>query len=1204
MRAPSPVSHAVTPSRRWLRRAAIALGAIAATILVAWVAVPPIVRSQLETRMTEALARKTTVESVAFNPFSLRFTVRKLAIADGDRPAPLFAFDELVADLSSVSIWRWAPVLDSLRIVHPSASLSRDRDGRYNVQDLIDRASAAPEAPPPAFSLNNIEIDGGTFAFDDGVAGRKHRLEGLDAGIPFVSSLPHQVDIRVTPRLHGTINGTAFALDGNTTPFAEHVEAALDVDLDALPLKEYVAYLPAKPRVDLAGGALTTRLKVVFVDAKDGARRLEVRGDARVDGLAVKRRDGSSLVGAERIALTLDRVDVLGRDVRIASLAVDAPAADVKRLADGTLELAHPLLEQGAVPAPKPQTTPAGQAKPAAAMPAEKPWSVTVAKAAIARGKVALADEGSAFRTELADVSVDATNLSTRAGEKAHVTLAFVSADRIASFKGEADVEPTVPAATGKFDLAKFSLALLFPYYKDALAVDVQKGSLDFASNFVLGTDGNLTLSKGVASVADLRLAVPGNRKPLWIAPALAAGDIEVDLRARKVTLGEVQGRDVRLRVVRERNGALELARIVKTTAKTGTAAGDETWSVLVKRIAFERAAIDAEDRVPDPPVAIAMRNLSATATDWSNARGAKSKLTLRMRLGEAGRLSFAGPVGTNPFSMAGTLDASGLALTTVRPYVEKHVNVVLTSGTLAAKGEVSVVTAEDAPVRATWKGNVAVTDFASLDRPTSTDLARWKALSLDEIDVTTDPFRLAIGRVGAEDYYARVIVYQDGTLNLARLLTPGAEPEPAPDAKSAAPPAAIPARDALPITLGRIELARGNVNFSDFFVRPNYAVNLTDVTGTVSAMSAELAGDVAIAARVDRTAPVEVSGRLNPFAKELSLDIAAKATGVDLPPLSTYSVKYAGYGIEKGKLTFDVHYRVENRRLAAENRLVLDQLTFNPQRVDSPTATKLPVLLAVALLRDRNGVIDLQLPISGSLDDPQFSMWRIVVQVIVNLISKAVTAPFALLSAVFGGGEELSTVPFALGTATVGPEAQKRIDTLGKALGDRPALKLDIGGRADPAGDREAMRRAAVETAMKREKMKSLASEGGAPASVDLVTIGPDERVRWLTAAYRASSIKERPRNFIGMLKDVPPADMEAMLFADTRVDDDALRLLANARAQAVKDALAAKGVAGERLFLTAPRLAGEGAARTPDATAPASAPSPPAARVDLALR
>src|SRR5258707_11478093 len=246
--------------------------------------------------------------------------------------------------------------------------------------------------------------------------------------------------------------------------------------------------------------------------------------------------------------------------------------------------------------------------------------------------------------------------------------------------------------------------------------------------------------------------------------------------------------------------------------------------------------------------------------------------------------------------------------------------------------------------------------------------------------------------------------------------MTPGRDPEPAPDAKASTTPAdSAPARDALPITIGRIELANGNVNYSDFFVRPNYAANLTEVTGTVTTMSSEQAGDIAFTARVDHSAPVEVSGRIHPFAKELSLDIAAKARDVDLPPLTPYSVKYAGYGIERGKLTFDVHYRVESRKLTAENRLVLDQLTFSPQRVDSPTATKLPVLLAVALLKDTRGVIDIRLPISGSLDDPEFSMGGLIIRVIVNLLTKAVTAPFALLGAVLGGGgEQMAFVEFA----------------------------------------------------------------------------------------------------------------------------------------------------------------------------------------------
>lgn len=1150
---PASVSRFV-PSQRWLRRIAIAFGVVVALIALLWLAVPPIVRSQLETHLTAALGRPTTVERVDFNPFTLRLALHKLAVGQ------LAAIDELDADISSASLWHWAPVLDALKLVRPSVSLSRDANGRYSVQDLIDVASSASGGPTPRFSLNNIEIEDGAIAFDDGTTGSKHRIDKLAIGVPFLSTLPYATDIAVQPQLAGAFNGSHFALTGSAEPFAQHREAAIDIDLDALPLRTYLAYLPSKPRVDLASGTLTTRLKVVFVDGAPGARKLEVRGEARIDDLAAKRHDGSSLASIGRLAVKLDRIDVFAQDARIASVEVERPNVDIQRLSNGSFELAQPMFE-GA--------TSRGQ---------DRPWSISVANASIKGGVVSLRDDGSAFRSTLADVAVDARNLTTKAGDKAHVTLSFVSDDRIAAFKGEADVEPLVPAATGTFELTKFSLGLLFPYYKDVLAVDVQKGSLDLGGQFALQANGNFRLTQGTATIANLALAYPGAKQPLATFPGLEANGVDVDLNARRVAIAALTSRDASVKLARERDGTLNVARLMKTSETTGTAKDERTWTLAFAKFAVERASIDTEDRVPDPPVKLAVHDFTFEAANFSNARDAKANVTVRARVGKGGRVAWTGKMATNPVTMSGRVDLSGLELITVRPYVESQVNVSVTGGTLAATGDFAF----DGTTQATWKGNVVVSDFSALDKPTSSDLLRWKRLALDDTDVAIDPWHVTVGRIGLDDYYARTIVYPDGTLNLTRLMTPE---KPADDTPHP--------REALPITLGRIELARGNVNFSDSFIKPNYSANLTDVSGTITTMSAEQAGDVAISARVDHSAPVEVSGRLHPFAKELTLDITAKARDVDLPPLTAYAVKYAGYGIEKGKLTFDVHYRLDNRKLVAENRLVLDQLTFNAQRVESPTATKLPVLLAVALLKDTHGVIDINLPISGSLDDPKFSVGGLIIRVIVNLIAKAATAPFALLSAAFGHGEELSTVAFANGSAALGDDAKKSLDTLGKALTDRPALKLEIGGRADAQTDGEALRRGSVESAMKREKMKALASQGNAPASAADVTIDGDERTRWLTAAYRESDIKDRPRNFIGMLKDVPPNEMETALLANAKVDDDALRQLASARAQAVKDALLARNVAGERLFLTAPKLAA-------DTTKAEGASS----RVDLALR
>jgi hypothetical protein len=268
-----------------------------------------------------------------------------------------------------------------------------------------------------------------------------------------------------------------------------------------------------------------------------------------------------------------------------------------------------------------------------------------------------------------------------------------------------------------------------------------------------------------------------------------------------------------------------------------------------------------------------------------------------------------------------------------------------------------------------------------------------------------------------------------------------------------------------------------------------------------------------------------------------------------------------------------DVKYFIENRKLSAENRVVLDQLTFG-EKVDSPTATKLPVLLAVALLKDRNGVIDIDLPISGTIDDPQFSVGGLIIRVIVNLIVKVVTSPFALIGSLVGGGEELAYVEFAPGTAQVGPEAQAKLKNIAKALADRPALKLDIAGRVDPDTDREGLRRTSLERQVRAQKAKEL----GKAADAADVTVDAAEYPKYLKAAYRAADFP-KPRNVLGFVKDLPVPEMETLLLTHAGATDEDLRRLANERAQSVKAWLADDGkIAPERLFLTAPKMSGEG--------------------------
>ena len=552
-------------------------------------------------------------------------------------------------------------------------------------------------------------------------------------------------------------------------------------------------------------------------------------------------------------------------------------------------------------------------------------------------------------------------------------------------------------------------------------------------------------------------------------------------------------------------------------------------------------------------------------------------------------------------------------------------------------------------------------------------ELLSWKLLKLGGLDVQLEPGKppqVEVKDTLLSDFYARLIIHPDGRINLQDVIkskdgAPAVSPAAAPAAARTAPgmPAAgenngeasnsiaasasqtsasAPKPQQLDplapvIRFGPIRMASGHVLFSDRFIRPNYSADLTELNGSLSAFSsvapagAPQMADLNLTGRAEGTAALQVGGKLNPLAKPLALDIQAKVTDLELPPLSPYSVKYAGHGIERGKLSMDVAYKVEpDGRLTASNKLVLNQLEFGEPVPGAPAS--LPVKLATALLADSQGVIDLDLPISGSLNDPQFSVGPIIVKAIVNLIGRAITAPFTLLARALGGGaggDDMANVAFAPGSAQLQPKAREQLDKVAKALIDRPQLKLTVVGTSSLAAEREGYKRERLKAMVAAEQRAAAPAAAVASAPLpaasqdaaqtiaagagqtsaggrnDSASVADADYPRLLRQLYRRADLPGKPRNAIGMTRDVPVPEMEALLLAQIDVGDDAMRQLALQRGVAVKDYLAGKKLQPERLFLGAPR-----ASATSPASAPASAASAaPAAtgpwspRAELAL-
>ncbi|WP_147376845.1 DUF748 domain-containing protein [Noviherbaspirillum saxi] len=614
----------------------------------------------------------------------------------------------------------------------------------------------------------------------------------------------------------------------------------------------------------------------------------------------------------------------------------------------------------------------------------------------------------------------------------------------------------------------------------------------------------------------------------------------------------------------------------------------EKNYAVTIGRVRIDNWSTRLEDRnhaepavTSVSPLALSLQGIS-TATD-----AAPAQIDVKAGVNKGGQLSASGKIGFMPFVSTLAIDLKAVDLLPVQRYVTDRINLRLTRANLTTSGKLQLSTRKDGALAGGYQGDATIANLATVDKLSGNEFLRWKSLAVGGMDVQLAPFSFKANQVALNDFFARVIIDPSGRINLQDIVRGDAEAQPSLTVSRTTKPAVSgttaaqtadqkPKTAPPPIAIGKLTLQGGRVRFTDNFIRPNYTATLSSLGGTVT----DLSSNNAAGARVDlrgevSNAPLSVTGRINPLRGDLLLDIQANVRGMELAPLSAYSGRHIGYGIEKGKLSFEVAYKVEARQLTAHNRLILEQLTFG-DKVDSPSATKLPVQFAVALLRDRNGVIDVNLPIGGSLDDPQFSIGAILVKVIGNVILKAVTQPFALLGAAFGGGEQLSAMDFEPGRALISGSAEEKLKSLAKALNERPGLKLDIAGRVDPDSDTPALKKVSVERKVRSLKARDLATRGET-ANPGSVVVQPGEYRDLLTRAYRDENFA-KPRNVLGLPKSLSTEEMEQLMIANAEIDNDDLLALGNQRAQAAKNWLQKTGqVPAERIFIVAPKIGGE---------------------------
>lgn len=1134
--------------RRWQKAVLLTVGIVLLLVCFVAFALPGIVKSQAVKRVEAATGRKLAVGGISINPFVWTAEVRDLRLSERRGGETFAAFSSVRIAISPSSIFRGVPIIAEARITSPYLRIVRTGANAYNFSDLLQgKKKKGAEEGLPRFSLNNIAITNGSIDFiDRGLPVEKlHELRKVELTVPFVTTIPYLADRYITPRFSAVVNGAPLHVEGKLRPFPTAVEASATIDLKDISLPFYLAYVPGELPIRVESGRMSTKVSVSYRAAQKENPELAFNGNVTLVGIKVADRTGAPFLSLTRLDAGIARARLLTGGYDISSVSADGLEVFLSRDKKGVWS--HSRL--------------VGKASPAAAP--RRRVLVNVAETRVRNGRVHFRDSlpSDGFRADLEGIAFDMRGYSTAPGKLAEYALSFATPrGEKGSMKGKFSPEPL--ATSSSVELTGMALETYYPYLAPVLRAPV-KGRLQVAADVDFGPDG-LKLDK-VAVQAQKLFAPFGKGEGMTLASLSLSGG-RFSQKENMLDVTDVTLRDGDLRFSRDQKGAFSPLTILRD-GREGTSKGKKenvvkpSLSYRIGRVSAAGMNIAFTDGMLEERPSFALKKMAFTLGKLNGPTFGSIPFRIAAVYGQEGSLRASGSVTPNPLKLTGEVAVQRIPLTDFAPYFPEDLNVVVADGKIDARLAVTFA-ARGNSLTGTFDGSVGVRSFYCLDAE-GEDLLKWESLQLDMVKGSLVPFALAIKDVALTRFYSRIVVEKDGTLNIQQLYTPEAEtksPSPSPPPIQAAAPAGGKGRI---VRIDTVTMQDGTLAFTDRYVPREYSTILYNLGGRISGLSSEenSFADVDLRGNLENQSPLMITGRINPLRDDLYADLKVSFTDIELSPMTPYSGTYLGYAVDKGKLYLDLKYRIENKKLDSENKVFIDQLTFG-KRIESDKATSLPVRLAVALLKDRKGEIRLDLPVSGRTDDPQFSVWRVVLRILKNLLVKAATAPFALLQSLFGGKEDLGSVDFAYGSAELSAGEREKLMKLAAALKDRPALKLEVVGFVDRDRDAEGYRNELLLKKMRAEKFMDMVKEkrtkpGDSPETMQ---VAPEEYAKYLKAVYAKEKFP-KPRNILGLVKELPDAEMKKLILANTAVGEQQLQGLAEARAAGVRAFVVEKG-------------------------------------------
>ena len=982
---------------RWLLAGVVTVAMYA---LLGFLLTPWILKRYVSNYAADKLKRKASIVEVRVNPFLFTLEAKDFVLQEADN-RPIFGFGRLFVDFELSSLFHWAWTFADIRIERPSLHVEIQHNGRLNFADLADSFPKSEDSPPtdrrpPRLLVQHAEVIGGSFTFSD----RSHTTHATETFSPLNLEFK---EISTIPERKGPYTVRADLPGGGTVGWQGEISLHpifSEGKLSMAGFKLATAWKFAQDELNLAepAGEMDFSTRYRFDYQKRIA--LLVLQDAKfaLKGLLLTEKGKNTpLLALEAIEVEGIRFDLQARELMVPNIVVRNGKVAASVDEKGLFDWQKLVTRRTSTDVTAPI--------PGISRPESQPWRL---KAGVVKVENVAVDYTDRSRANPLALTVGGLNVLLNA-----------SAEEVGTGPVKAIVDD----------------------------LEVKLSSISFLE--------------------------AGDDTPFLSLDTLALNDGRIDIGSREITITRVAATGGGTDVVRGKNGRIRLlemlnpgdkGRLKRDIAETGMKARAEgkPWSFSLDTFEMNGFRVALQDNTIAPAIVYDLKDIRASLKNITNDGKTPIDFKTDLKVAQGGSVKVSGQVSQGGDRVDARAKITGINLKPLRPALSRFTSLALESGNISASARVKYRSAKSGPqLRA--NGSVSVNKLMLNEGNTGERFLEWKEMSANGLKFGLSPDRLQIEDVRLLEPGAKVVIFKDRSINLAKVLKNQNAAITETKPQSAQAPAVVPSKDRalFPVSIERVRVEKGVVDFADLSLILPFATQVTDFNGSVTGISSEPTSRASVKfdGRVDEYGLATVEGRLSPFTPKTFTDLTVSFQNVDMKPLSPYSATFAGRKIASGKLNLKLGYKIQNSELLGENEVLLEQFMLG-ERVEAPNAISLPLDLAIALLTDAEGKIDVAVPVRGNVDHPEFKYGRVIWQALVKLITKAVTAPFRAIGGLFGDkSEQMDAIAFNPGSARLLPPEQEKLNEVSKALKKRPQLRLVVEGRFDPKVDGQALR-------------------------------------------------------------------------------------------------------------------------------------------------